>query len=65
MNELSNVSHKRFLPHITTPSTAALRDERIWLLARHDSGAITPAIFKIVRSLEVDIAWAEHREARR
>jgi hypothetical protein len=48
----------------TTPSTAALRDERTWLLARHDSGALTPATFKIVRSLEVEIAWAEHRAVR-
>jgi hypothetical protein len=46
---------------VTTPSTAALREERTWLLARHDSGAISPATFNVVRSLEVDIAWAEHR----
>ena len=47
----------------TAPSTAALRDERIWLLARHDSGAITPAVFKVVRAIEIDIAWTEYREA--
>jgi hypothetical protein len=59
------MSHETSCFPTTARSTAALRDERIWLLARHDSGAITPSIFKIVRSLEVDIAWAEHREARR
>lgn len=52
-------------PHIATPSTAALRDERIWLLARHDSGAITPAVFKVVRTIEIDIAWTEYRGAQR
>jgi hypothetical protein len=45
---------------ITGKSTAALRGERLMLLARHDSGAISPATFNVVRSLEVDIAWAEH-----
>jgi hypothetical protein len=60
------MSHETSCFPATAPSTAALRDERIWLPARHDSGAITPSIFKIVRSPEVDIAWAEHRrEARR
>ena len=49
---------------VTTPSTAALREERTWLLARHDSGALTPATFKIIRGLESDIAWAEHRAVR-
>ena len=64
MNELSNVTRNNF-PHSPAPSTAALRDERIWLLARHDSGAITPAIFKVVRTIEIDIAWTEYREAQR
>ncbi len=48
----------------TGKSTAALREERTWLLARHDSGALTPATFKIIRGLESDIAWAEHRAVR-
>ncbi len=47
----------------TFSSTSRLRLERLMLLARHDSGAITPAIFKVVRDLETDISWAEHRKA--
>jgi hypothetical protein len=48
----------------TVESTAALRDERTWLLARYDSGALTPTTFKIIRGLEVEISWAEHRAVR-
>jgi hypothetical protein len=40
-----------------------MRLERLMLLARHDCGAITPGVFKVVRDIETDIAWAEHREA--
>ena len=49
---------------ITFPSTSWLRLERLMILARHDSGAITPAVFKVVRTIETDIAWAEHRRVR-
>jgi hypothetical protein len=54
-------------PHVvlTASSTARLRDERVWLLARHDSGAIPPATFKVVRDLECDIAWREHAQTLR
>ena len=48
---------------ITFPSTSWLRLERLMILARHDSGAVNPAIFKIIRALETDISWAEHRKA--
>lgn len=58
-----HMSHETSCFPATAPSTAALRDERIWLLARHDSGAITPAVFKVVRTIEIDIAWTEYREA--
>jgi hypothetical protein len=46
---------------ITFASTSLLRLERLMLLARHDSGALTPATFKVVRQLETEISWAEHR----
>jgi hypothetical protein len=56
---MSNTSD---LPRITSGSTAALRGERAWLLARHDSGAVSPATLKVIRSLECDIAWREHAQ---
>jgi hypothetical protein len=52
-------------PHATTTTlTARLRDELRWLRARHDSSAVSPATLKVIRDLECDIAWAEHREVR-
>jgi hypothetical protein len=50
------------IPNVTTPSTAALRSELEWLCARYDDGKVSPAVFAIIRKLESDIAWAEHRE---
>jgi hypothetical protein len=50
-----------------TEPTVALsrrRAELAALRARYDSGAVTPGIYGIIRQLEVDIAWAEHQEAR-
>lgn len=32
----------------------ALRAERVWLLARHDSGAIAPQVYAIIKVLEVE-----------
>jgi hypothetical protein len=39
----------------------ALREERIWLLGRHDTGAVAPQIYLIVKMIEIDIAWLENR----
>ena len=41
--------------------TKATRAQLAQLLARYDSGAITPAVLAVVRSLQVDLAWTEHR----
>ena len=49
---------------ITFPSTSWLRLERLMILARHDSGAVSPATFKVIRAIETDISWAEHRRVR-
>jgi hypothetical protein len=35
------------------------------LRARYDDGAISLAIYAVVKKLEGDIAWAEHRECGR
>jgi hypothetical protein len=41
-----------------------LRAELEWLRARYDGGAISKAVFTVMKRLECDIAWAEH-EGRR
>jgi hypothetical protein len=43
---------------------AKLRAELAALRARYNSGAVAPGVYTIIRQLEVDIAWAEHQEAR-
>lgn len=42
--------------------TSVLRAELTLLRARYDSGAVSAAIYKVIKELETDIAWAEHRE---
>jgi hypothetical protein len=52
-------------PSTTSTSTAALlRFELAVLRARYDDGAVSPAVYQIIRQIESDIAWAEHREVR-
>jgi hypothetical protein len=52
-------------PALSASSTAALRAELRWLLARYDYGKVSPAIFAVIREIETEIAWAEHhREVR-
>jgi hypothetical protein len=46
------------------PFIRGLRAELKWLRARYDDGAISTAVFTVLKRLECDIAWAEH-EARR
>jgi hypothetical protein len=50
-------------PHtvLTATSTSGLRAERAWLLARYDGGKVSPAIFDVIREIETNIVWAEHR----
>jgi hypothetical protein len=55
----------RTTPSTTTASTAALRDELEWLRARYNGGQVSAAVVAVIRELETDIAWAEHREVRR
>jgi hypothetical protein len=42
---------------------AALRAELAWLRARYDHVQVSPAIYAVIRKLESDIAWSEHRAA--
>jgi hypothetical protein len=47
---------------ITVKSSAELREELAQLRGRYDSGAVSPAVYKVIRALEADVAWAEHQE---
>jgi hypothetical protein len=51
-------------PHVvlTATSTADLRAELHWLRARHDGGAVAPAVYRLIRQLESELAWREHAE---
>jgi hypothetical protein len=40
---------------------ARLHDERSWLLGKYDSGAVSAAVFAVVRQIETDLAWLQHR----
>jgi hypothetical protein len=45
-------------------STACLRDQLSWLRGRYDEGAIAPAIFSVIKKIEVELAWREHHAKR-
>ena len=51
-------------PVLTASSTVDLRDELAWLRARHDGGAVAPAVYSLIRRLEEEIAWREHSRLR-
>jgi hypothetical protein len=38
-----------------------LRAELALLQARYDSGAVSQAVLSIIRSLETELSWIEHR----
>jgi hypothetical protein len=54
----------RATPTLTPASTAAQREKLKWLRSRYDDGTISPAGFAVIRKLESDLAWAEHKAAR-
>ena len=42
-------------------ASATMRAERLMLMARYDCYSFSPAIFAVVRDLEIEISWIEHR----
>jgi hypothetical protein len=38
------------------------RSRLAMLRARYDDGAVSPAIYSVIRQLETEIAWYEHRQ---
>jgi hypothetical protein len=45
-------------------SSFHLRFELEQLRARYDSGAVSPPVYKVIREIETELAWSEHRRAR-
>ena len=45
---------------LTLSSTDLLRLERASLLVRYDNGALSSAVFAVIKKLEVEIAWRQH-----
>ena len=46
-------------------SAQQARSELALLRARYDGGAISPAVFAVIKKLEREIAWLEHTERAR
>jgi hypothetical protein len=38
-----------------------LRQQLEWIMARHDTGAMSPAMAATVKAIQCDIAWQEHK----
>jgi hypothetical protein len=46
-------------------STTCLRDELAWLRARHDAGAVAPCIYRVIKTIETELAWRENARRHR
>jgi len=44
------------------PKLQRSRAELAQLRARHDSGAVSPAVYAVIRTLEEDVAWNENQQ---
>jgi hypothetical protein len=42
-----------------------LRDELRWLQSRYDDGKISPAVFAVVKSIEIELGWRQHETDKR
>jgi hypothetical protein len=50
---------------LTATSTVCLRDELAWLRGRHDEGAVAPCIYRVIKQLEIELAWRENAKHHR
>jgi hypothetical protein len=48
-------------PALVTEAEQDVRAQLALLRARYDTGAIPQAVFSVIRKLEIELAWAEHR----
>jgi len=57
------------VPNVTNPREPRkpnrhehhLRRDLAALKARYDGGAVAPAVYTIIKAIEVDLGWIEHR----
>jgi hypothetical protein len=42
----------------------ALRSALEWIRARHDDGALSPGVLAVVRMIEAELSWLQHRGGR-
>ncbi len=54
-----NTVHDRASAH--NAEERDLRAELGLLRARYDGGAVNPAVFTVVKAIETELAWLEHR----
>jgi len=45
-----------------TTSTARLCDQLVWLRSRYDTGAVAPAVYDVIKRIEVELAWRRHAQ---
>jgi hypothetical protein len=50
------------IPPLALASTSWLRLDRLALLSRYDCGALPPAVYSVVKTIETEISWREHAE---
>jgi hypothetical protein len=59
------VSHTSAPARNSSPSfpshEKALRSALEWIRARHDDGALSPGVAAVVRMIEAELAWLQHR----
>jgi hypothetical protein len=48
-------------PPLASKSEQDIRTKLAQLRARYDFGALPPSVFSVIRKLEIEIAWLEHR----
>jgi hypothetical protein len=44
----------------TVSKEQGLRQQLEWITARHDSGAMSPAVAATVRAIQIEIGWLQH-----
>jgi hypothetical protein len=45
-----------------TDHETRLREQRNQLVSRYDCGAVPDAIFLVIRQIEIEISWLQHKE---
>jgi len=53
---------KNWRDYLPSADASDSRLKLAMLRARYDDGAVSPAIYSVIRKLETDIAWGEHRQ---